>query len=257
MSRAASFIAVIFSLCTFAPPAYAAPDELEIHLDEINKPGEFGFDGIFTYTPSGARIRPDPALRSTHHLFQFSPDFSYGLTRDVQLDVQLFSSIGLDGRGRLDGGRLELLTLPVRPEDDDDDGLFFGGLFEVGHLPRTLSNNRLDAEFKMFLGYRVGRWTIATNPEIGLKVSGDGSSAAELSTKFKLSYRLDVYSVGLEQYSDLGRLSHVGSLRQQSQQTFAVVDFKGKGKDFQLGVGRGWNDFSERWVIKGILSFPF
>ena len=67
----------------------------------------------------------------------------------------------------------------------------------------------------------------------------------------------NTYSIGVEHYSELGQIRHIGPLNQQSQQTFAVVDFKRKGKDFNFGIGRGWNDFSERWVIKGIVSFPF
>jgi hypothetical protein len=188
-----------------------------------------------------------------------SPDFSYGIGKNTQVDLQLFSSVGLHGEARVDGGRVEVLTIPIRPADDDDVGPFLGALFEIGHLPATLSTNNLDAEIKLLLGYRTGRWVFAANPEIGFKVSGSGSGAQpDLSNKIKIAYRAgETYSIGIEHYSELGQLRHIGPLNQQSQQTFAVVDFKRKGKDFNLGIGRGWNDFSERWVIKGIVSFPF
>lgn len=249
----------LFVSLTASPRAFALPDELQVHLDDINKPGQFGLELIANYTVSGPRKSSDEGLRPTRHLLQISPDFSYGLTNNVQLDLQLFSTLGFNGQARVDGGRVELSTIPIRPDDEDDDGPFFGGLFEVGHLPATLTTNNLDAEIKIFLGYRLGRWTFATNPEIGFKVSGNGSGAQpELAVKMKLAYRAAAnYSIGIEHYGDLGQFRHIGPLIQQSQQTFAVVDFKAKGKAFNIGIGRGWNDFSERWVIKTIVSFPF
>jgi len=249
--------ALIF--CTFpSSKALALPDELEVHLDDTTPKGQFAVDVIANYTASGPRAPSGEGLRPTFHLLQISPDFSYGLTKNSQIDLQLFSSVNLHGDGRVDGGRIEYLTIPIRPDDEDDDGLFLGGLFEVGHLPATLSRNRLDGEIKLLMGYRVGRWTFATNPELGFKVKGSGSSQPDLSVKFKAAYRVDpTYSVGIEHYGELGQLRHIGPLNQQSQQTFAVVDFKAKGMDFNVGIGRGWNDFSERWVLKTVVSFPF
>jgi len=252
--------AAIFALLAFffaSPPAFALPDELEVHLAETTKPGQFAVDVISSYTASGPRKPSGEGLRPAFHLLQLSPDFSYGVTQNSQVDLQLFSSAGLGGEARVDGGRVEYLTVPIRPEDEDHDGLFLGGLFEVGHLPATLSKNNLDAEIKLLLGYRIGPWTFATNPEIGFKVSGNGSSQPELSVKLKAAYRVDQrYSIGIEHYGDLGPLRHVGPLNRQSQQTFAVVDFKAKEMDFNIGIGRGWNDFSERWVVKTFVSFP-
>jgi hypothetical protein len=253
-----SALFVLFAASVASPSALALPDELEVHLDDTTKPGQFGADIISNYATSGPRKPSEEGLRPTFHLLQVSPDFSYGVTKNTQVDLQLFSSVGLHGDSRIDGGRIELLTVPIRPDDEGDDGLFLGGLFEVGHLPPTLSRNNLDAEVKGILGYRTDRWTFATNPEIGFKVSGNGSSQPDFSIKFKVAYRVDPsYSVGIEQYSELGQLRHFGPLNQLSQQPFAVVDFKSKGYDFNVGLGRGWNDFSERWVLKAIVSFPF
>ena len=237
--------------------AFALPDELEVHLDETTKKGQFAVDVITNYTASGPRVPNTEGLRPTVHLLQISPDFSYGLTSSSQVGLQLFSSLSPHGDSSVNGGRIEYLTVPIRP-DDDDDGPFLGGLFEVGHLPPTLSKNDLDGEIKVLMGYRGGRWILAANPEIGFKVTGSGSSKPDLGIKFKAAYRVeDSYSVGIEHYGDMGRIGHIGPLDQQSQQTFAVVDFKARGLDFNVGIGRGWTDFSERWVVKAIVSFPF
>ena len=246
MQNARILFVALIGLAITGQKAFALPDELEVHLDDITKTGEFALDTITSYTVSGPRTAADNGLRPTRHLIQVSPDISYGFSKNSQFDLQLFSSVALSGETRIDGARVEALTIPIRPEDEDDDGLFLGGLFEVGHLPATLSTNNLDAEIKLILGYRLGRWVFATNPEIGFKVSGSGSGASpDLSTKVKIAYRAgESYSIGIEQYSELGQLRQIGPLNQQSQQTFAVVDFKHGDKDFNIGVGRGWNDYS-------------
>jgi len=249
---------VVAALLSILTPnfAYALPDELEIHLDDTTEKGKFGLEVISNYAIAGPRVQSDEGLRPSRHLMQLSPDISYGLNKNTQVDLQLFSSVGLDGQTRMDGGRVEILTIPIRPPDNDDDGYWLGALFEVGHLPATLSTNHLDSEIKILFGVRNGRWTIGASPEFGFKVSGTGSgSQPDIEMKLKIAYRLDSgSSIGIEQYSDLGTTRKIGSLNQQSQQTFAVVDFKRKGWDFNIGVGRGWNDFSEKWVVKTIIA---
>lgn len=256
---AGSLVAIAVLSVLTSNLAYALPDELEIHLDDTTEKGKFGFDMISNYAISGPRVPSDEGLRPTRHLLQLSPNISYGVTKNTQVGLQLFSSVGLDGQARIDGGRVELLTIPIRPPDNDDDGYWLGALFEVGHLPATLSTNHLDSEIKILFGARKGRWTIGASPEFGFKVSGSGSgSQPEIEMKLKIAYRLDSgYSIGIEQYSDLGTTRKIGPLNQQSQQTFAVVDFKRKDWDFNIGVGRGWNDFSEKWVVKTIIGFSF
>lgn len=251
-------LVVLFAATGAIPCALALPDELEVHTDEINRPGQFGFDAISNYTASGPRKPSTEGLRPAVHLLQVSPILSYGLTSSMQLGLQLFTSVTPHGDARVDGGRLEFLTLFVKPGEEDGDGPFMGSLIEFGKLPATLSPNRLDAEIKGILGYRSGRWMFATNPEIGFKVSGNGSSQPDLSIRAKAAYRVDQkYSVGVEHYGGLGQLRDIGPLNKQSQQTFAVIDFKARDTDFNVGIGHGWNDYSERWVLKAIVSFPF
>ena len=239
-------------------PAWALPDEFEVRLDEMAKQGEFGVEVLTSYVPTKPRSQSDEGLRPVRRVLQVTPEFSWGLTRDVQLGMQVFTSIAPGTDARMDGGRVEIMTTPVRPADEDSDGYWLGGLFEIGHLPRTLSINNLDAEFKFFIGMRRGRWTFAINPEIGFKVSGNGSSKPEYGIKFKVARRFDSgYGVGIEHYGELGEGRRIGPLGAESQLTFAVLDFSRKHWDFNVGVGRGWNDASERWVLKANVGIPF
>jgi hypothetical protein len=239
--------------------AYALPDELEIRLDDTTDEGTFGVEVTSNYTISGPRLQSDEGLRPGRHLLQLSPEISYGLTDKTQIGAQLFSSMGPNGGTRTDGGRFELLGVPIRPEDNDDDGYWLGALFEIGHLPSTLSANRTDAEMKILFGLREGRWLIGASPELGSKVPATGPvSQTELEMKLKIAYRLGSgASIGIEQYNDLGTTREIGRLSQRSQQTFCVLDFQRKDWNFNVGLGRGWNDYSDRWVVKAIVEFPF
>ncbi len=251
-------VCLALACASITHPAWSLPDEFEVRLDEMAKPGEFGVEVLTSYVPTKPRSQSDESLRPVRHLLQVTPEFSWGISRDVQLALQLFTSLAPGGDARMDGGRVEIITTPIRPADEDSDGYWLGGLFEIGHLPRTLSVNNLDAELKFFIGMRSGRWTLAMNPEIGFKVSGNGSSEPEYGIKIKVAYRIDDgYRVGIEHYGDLGEGRRIGPLNKESQLTFAVLDFSRKHWDVNIGVGRGWNDASEQWVLKANVGIPF
>ncbi len=238
--------------------AWAIPDELQIYVDETIPVGKFSLDVTTHTTPSNPKISAEDGLRSSAHLLHISPELGYGLTPNTQLSVQLFGDVDTRGRSRTSGARVGFKTLFFRPDDDDDDGAFAGMLVEAGRLPRTLSTNRLDGEIKLILGLRTGRWLFALNPELGFKISGSGESTPDVSARAKVSYRTDAgYHLGLEHYADLGTIKHIGPLNQHSQQTFGVVDFNALGWEFNVGLGRGWNAYSQGWVAKMIVSVPF
>ena len=250
-------LALLLATVIFSPAVFALPDELQVHLDETNKPGQFSLDTVVNYALSKPAKSEGAGLRSSAHLLQISPELGYGITKNTQVSLQIFSSIDANRQLRVDGARAGLTTMFIRPDDEDDDGLFFGTLMEAGRLPATLSVNRIDGEIKFLMGYRSGRWVFAVNPEIGYKIAGSGPSEPELSIKAKIAYRSsEGYRVGIEHFGDLGQLGHSGPLNQQSQQTFAVIDFKSQHVDVGIGVGRGWNANSQRWLLKTTISFP-
>ena len=250
-------LALLLATAIFSPAVFALPDELQVHLDETNKPGQFSLDTVVNYALSKPAKSEGAGLRSSAHLLQISPELGYGITKNTQVSLQIFSSIDANRQLRVDGARAGLTTMFIRPDDEDDDGLFFGTLMEAGRLPATLSVNRIDGEIKFLMGYRSGRWLFAFNPEIGFKIAGSGPSEPELSIKAKIAYRSsEGYRFGIEHFGEFGQLGHLGPLNQQSQQTFAVIDFKSQHVDVGVGVGRGWNAYSQRWLVKTTISFP-
>ena len=63
--------------------------------------------------------------------------------------------------------------------------------------------------------------------------------------------------IGLEYYSDFGKIGNFLPLPQQSQQLYAVTDFKVKEVDVQLGVGYGFTPGSDRLMFKAIIGYAF
>jgi hypothetical protein len=63
--------------------------------------------------------------------------------------------------------------------------------------------------------------------------------------------------IGLEYYSDFGKIGDFLPLREESQQLFAVTDFKVKDVDVELGVGYGFTSGSDRLIVKAIIGYAF
>jgi hypothetical protein len=63
--------------------------------------------------------------------------------------------------------------------------------------------------------------------------------------------------IRLEYYSDFGKIGNFLPLPQQSQQLYAVTDFKVKEIDVELGVGYGFTPGSDRLIFKAIIGYAF
>jgi hypothetical protein len=63
--------------------------------------------------------------------------------------------------------------------------------------------------------------------------------------------------IGLEYYSYFGKIGDFLPLQKQSQQLFAVTDFKLDKWDVELGAGYGFTTGSDRFVLKAILGYAF
>ena len=63
--------------------------------------------------------------------------------------------------------------------------------------------------------------------------------------------------IGLEYYSDWGKIGSFLPLPQQSQQLYAVTDFKVKDVDVELGAGYGFTPGSDRLIFKAIIGYAF
>jgi hypothetical protein len=237
--------------------AWAAPEEIQVYMDEMGDKGEFGLDVHLNYVPEGIKLADYPGGQAPHRVFRVTPEFSYGLTPNLELGLYVLTSRDADGHSTVDGQKLRLKYIAPKAADQ---AYFIGANLEVGRVDFRLNENPWNGELKGIFGYRKDRWTLALNTNIGFKIAGPADSPPTLSLATKVAYKTDRdFQIGFESYNELGELGRLGSLNlgQLSQTLYAVIDATVGGWDINFGLGRGWTSDSDRWVIKAVVSVPF
>lgn len=250
-----AFTVTSMILCSIGSHAWAVSEEIQVYMDEINVPKEFGLDIHTNYVISGRRIPEYLGAQAPGHVFRITPEFSYGLSPNWELGGYVLVSHATRENSSVDGEKIRLKFLATKAADQS---YFWGANLEVGRVAYRLDQNPWNAELKGMFGYRGDRWTFATNPNIGWKISGPVASPSSFHLDSKIAYKTDHdVEVGLESYNEFGPLRHMGHFNQQSQTVFAVVDVNVHGWDLNLGIGRGLNSASDRWLVKAIVNVPF
>lgn len=242
------------ALACCAGAALAAPEEIQVYMNEMNQPGEFGLDVHANYVLSGARVPDYAGAQLSTHALRVTPEFSYGLTRTLELGAYILGTRDADKRYHVGGEKLRIKFIPTAP----DDPVFYGANLEIGRVDRRFDENPWNGELKGILGYKGTRWTVALNANFDFKVSGPAPAPASLELATKVGYALsDRTQVGIESYNELGEVRRLDAPWQQAHTTYAVVDTAVRGWDLNLGVGRGNVAASDRWVLKAVIGVPF
>ena len=250
-----SRVAGLFLLGTVGSTAWAASEEIQVYMDEMNRPGEIGLDVHHNYVFSGSGVPDYPGAQVARHVFRVTPEFSYGLTPNLELGAYILVSREANGSSTVDGEKLRLKYIAAKlPEQP----YFIGANLEIGRVDHRLNENPWNGELKGIFGYRTGRWTMALNTNVGFKVSGPTASPPTLGLASKIAYKTrEDFQIGMESYNELGELRRLGKLNEQSQTLYAVIDTTLHGWDINLGLGRGLEPASDRWLMKAVLSVPF
>jgi hypothetical protein len=133
---------------------------------------------------------------------------------------------------------------------------FYGVNFELGYeLPR-FSPTPWGLEIRPIIGVRNSNWEIIVNPIVDVGLSSNGQADFAPAVRLARNLGNDRY-IGLEYYADFGKIGDFLPLQQQSQQLFAVTDFKVSKIDVELGAGYGFTPGSDRFVLKAILGYAF
>ena len=238
-----------------AGPALAAEEEIQVYMDEMDKPGQFGLDVHNNYVFSGGSGITYPGQQASLDRYRQTPEWSYGLTPNFELGLYLpLTTLDRDGHFDADGFKGRIKFIAPRPEDQ---AWFWGLNFEIGRVGRVLDINPWNAELKGILGTRVGRWTLATNMNVDWTVSGPAAQPATLEWDTKLSYALSkTFALGFESYNGMGSFKRFGDFGASDQAVYGVVDTSLGKWDFNLGLGHGYGTASDGWTVKAIISVP-
>jgi hypothetical protein len=259
LRRAASALIAAGGLGFAAWPACAEMiDEIQVYTDDINKPGEFGLELHVNTTPKGRSIPRYPGEITPQHGLRFTPEFSYGMTRDLEAGLYLPYARDAEGTTRFAGPKIRLKWLPLRPEEGNQ-GWFMGANLEYGLVDAAFEQSSKSLELRPILGYRGREWLFAANPILGWDLAGpDRDGKPDFSPSAKVARNLAAgVALGLEYYAGLGKINHILPHVEQSHTLYFALDYDRKPWVFNVGIGRGLTGATDRWTLKTIIELPF
>jgi hypothetical protein len=200
--------------------------------------------------------RPSPEFPggfTSNHSLQGTPEFAYGITD--WWEGGFYLPFAVDGAGQFLSDGAKLRTLFVTPNAARRD-FFYGVNFELGYeLPR-FSSTPWELEIRPIIGVRNSDWEFIVNPIVDVSLNSTGEADFAPAVRLARVLGNDRY-IGLEYYADFGKIGDFLSLQQQSQELFAVTDFKVSKIDVEFGAGYGFTPGSDRFVLKVILGYAF
>src|SRR3984893_1321905 len=246
--------AVIFMITS--QPAMAVDqvhDEIQVYNAEIAEVGQWTYQQHLNFAAIGQTQPEFPGGFTSSRSLQSTPEFAYGITD--WWEAGFFLQFSATGSGQLlsDGAKLRsLFAVP----DAAKRSFFYGVNFELGYEMPRFASNPWGLEIRPIVGVRNAQWEFIVNPIVDLSFGAGGE--ADFAPALRLARNLgNDWYVGLEYYGDFGKIGDFLPLQQQSQQLFAVTDFKAGVVDVELGVGYGFTPGSDRLVAKAIIGYAF
>jgi hypothetical protein len=237
-------------------PALAADqvhDEIQVYNAEIAEVGQWTYQQHLNYAPAGQTQPEVPGGFSSNRSLQGTPEFAYGITD--WWEAGFYLPFAVTGSGQLLSDGAKLRSLFVVP-DAAKRSFFYGVNFELGYEMPRFASNPWGLEIRPIVGVRNAQWEFIVNPIVDLSFGAGGE--ADFAPALRLARNLgNDWYVGLEYYGDYGKIGDFLPLQQQSQQLFAVTDFKAGVVDVELGVGYGFTGGSDRLVAKAIIGYAF
>lgn len=242
-------------LALFGAVTLAAPDEIQVYTEELDDPGTFGIEMHVNFVPKGEKAPAWRGATPSNHVLQVTPEFSYGLTRTLEAGLYLPLALAPGGHAVNNGARLRLKYIAPRA---DGDRFFWGLNWEFGYSSRRVSDSAWGVELRPIVGWRDGGWRVAFNPILGIDLTAEGSRIPRFEPALKLTREVrGGLAAGVELYGDLGPIHHRRPGDERSHFVVGVVDVEMKGFDVNFGIGRGYGDTGDTWVVKAIVALPF
>jgi len=245
------FVAV--ALATLGRPAPAhAIDEIQVYNAEIAELGQWTIQQHLNYTLNGHRQPDFPGGFPSHHALNGTPELAYGITD--WWEIGFYAPFAVSNHQFLSNAA-KIRTLFVTPNADKRN-FFYGLNVEFSYQTPPFSETRYAFEFRPIIGWRNKEWEVIVNPIVDVTIGSLGEAIFAPAARLARNLGNERF-IGLEYYSDLGKIGNFLPLSEQSHQLFAVSDFKLGGLDFNVGIGYGLTSGSDRLVTKAIIGYAF
>jgi len=118
--------------------ANAAPEEIQVYLDEMSDPGTFGLDVHNNYVVSGDPIADYTGEQQSVHRYRVTPELAYGVTRYLELGLYLpLATLDRDVRFHVDGVKVRVKFMAPRPSDQH----WFWGATSTRSMPSSRASS--------------------------------------------------------------------------------------------------------------------
>lgn len=249
------YAALAALLAAFSINAHAAEDEIQVYTDEMNEVGQYGVEVHVNYVPKGSKALSHSGEIPSNHRTQLTPEFSYGISKSLEAGLYVPLAMSEDGNFYATGlrPRLKYIHQPDQPS------IFFWGFnTEFGYSTLKVTDTMWGMELRPIMGIRTDKWLVSFNPIINLPLSKGGMHAAEFEPALKVSRKVNAdLELGFEHYSGYGHPQNLQGWNNQSHTVYATADFKVKDMEVNFGVGRGYHNGEDDWIVKSIIAFPF
>jgi len=249
LRRYAAAFAYVF-VCNVILPAdvIAAPEEIQVYLDDFAEVGKPGLDLHTNYVPSGQQ--------STDHQFRFTPELSYGINTNWEAAAYFLTV-------RDPGETLETNGVKIRarwrPQVPSVDSPFYWAVnFEAGRLAKVFYQDEASAEIKLIGVWKTGPWTLGMNFNLDRSLKNHPAEAATTEIDTKIAYQLrEGLQAGIENYSFLGAVNGDFGQPQSNQANYLAADFNLGKWDINVGIGHASGRSPDNTVLKAIIGVPF
>jgi hypothetical protein len=228
-------------------------DEIQVYNADIAEIGQWTYEQHLNFAGVGQTIPEFPGGFTSNHSLQGTPEFAYGTTDWWEGGFYLPFAVTGNGEFLSDGAKVRsLLVIP----DAAKRNFFYGVNFELGYEMPQFSPTPWALEIRPIIGVRNKDWEFIVNPIVDVSFGPFGEADFAPAARLARNLGEDRF-IGLEYYSDFGKIGNVLPLQQQYQELYAVTDFKVKEVDVELGVGYGFTSGSDRLMFKAIIGYAF
>lgn len=226
----------------------AAPEEIQVYLDEFEEVGKPGLDVSTNYVPSGNR--------PTNHQFRVTPELSYGINNNWEVAAYWLTVKDPGGSPKTDGMKLRAKWRPKAPSADSP--FYWAVNFEVGSLSKRFDEDVTIGEIKLIGVWKTDPWTLGINYNIDRSLKSNPVQAASSEIDTKIAYQIrEGLQVGIENYTFLGAIHNDPSQPQSNAANYLAADFNLGKWDFNVGVGHVSGSSPDKTVLKTIIGVPF
>lgn len=249
-SKIAICLSMLFCL-SFSHSAMAAPEEIQVYLDEFAEVGKFGLDLHTIYTVSTKENVNQPPRRQ----LRLTPELSYGLNDYFEVAGYFLTNRANAGQPQTDGIKLRMRYRPIVPTEETT--WYTAVNIELGKLAQRFNSAGSNGEIKGIVSWKSPSWVAGVNLNIDRPLNRVTTSPTTFEIDGKLAYKVNKdLQFGVEHYAFRGPIRGAVAGFGPNRTTFLVSDFAFGKWDLNFGVGRASGDVSDRVIIKAIIGVP-